>query len=376
MKLKKIFSLVFIGTMVLLCAESATAKKQNLRNDHIIIKWAEGVTPEQKAVIEDAVSHMIYVPGGAFYFENNCYGRLTDSKGMLIKNHWISQHEVSQELWKAVMGNNPSTNKGANLPVSNVSWEDCQKFIKKLNSMTGLKFRLPNIYEWHYDAGGEQWKDKTQIDAAAQADVGWIHENSNHTVHPIAMKGPNSIGLYDVIGNLKEWTSTADNLPNYDLTYYNCGGAFNTLNNMSLVEAWARNVPSYGGSNIGLRLALNASNSYYSKKEPAERTTKKVPKPNHGSSHITKINVSNQYGYIYTNGGDIIVPPIYDETGASWSDGCIKVKEGKKWGYYDLKGNQITPCIYDKAEDFVNGKAVVTKDGRKFTIDKTGKEIQ
>ena len=118
----------------------------------------------------------------------------------------IGQTEVTQELWVAVMGSNPSRWKGPKLPVENVSWDDCQEFVKKLNALTGQHFRLPTEAEWEYAArGGSKNHGYMYSGSNNVDDVAWYDGNSDHKTHDVATKQPNELGLYDMSGNVYEW---------------------------------------------------------------------------------------------------------------------------------------------------------------------------
>ena len=126
----------------------------------------------------------------------------------LTNDYYIGKTEVTQALWKAVMGNNPSYFKGDNLPVENVSWDDCQKFISKLNSLTGQNFRLPTEAEWEFAARGGNNSNHYQYSGSnVLGDVAWYDGNSGHKTHVVATKQPNELGLYDMSGNVWEWCS-------------------------------------------------------------------------------------------------------------------------------------------------------------------------
>ena len=134
------------------------------------------------------------------------------------KHYAMCKYEVIQALWESVMGENPSKFKGADRPVENVSWNDCQKFLEKLNSMpevkeSGKTYRLPTADEWEFacraGATGGYCKlaDGTEITRDTVGEVAWFKQ-FNLTAHPVGQKKPNAFGLYDMHGNASEWTAT------------------------------------------------------------------------------------------------------------------------------------------------------------------------
>ena len=124
----------------------------------------------------------------------------------LTNDYYMGKYEVTQALWQVVMGKNPSYFKGDNLPVNYVRWKDCQRFISKLNSMTGRKFRLPTEAEWEYAArGGKKSRGYQYSGSSNISDVAWYDGNSGDKTHPVGTKQANELGIYDMTGNVLEW---------------------------------------------------------------------------------------------------------------------------------------------------------------------------
>ncbi len=126
-----------------------------------------------------------------------------------LPSYYIGQTEVTQALWQTVMGNNPSKHKGDNsYPVEQVSWNDVQKFISKLNNITGLRFRLPTEAEWEFAArGGTMSRGYKYSGSDNIRYVAWYKKTSGRETHPVGKKAPNELGIYDMTGNVWEWCS-------------------------------------------------------------------------------------------------------------------------------------------------------------------------
>ena len=141
----------------------------------------------------------------------------------LTSDYYIGETEVTQELWTAVMGDNPSYFKGKKNPVERVNWNDCQVFIKKLNALTGKNFRLPTEAEWEYAArGGKYSKGYRYAGSNNIKEVAWYDINSESKTHPVAQKQPNELGIYDMSGNVEEMCADW-----YDSGYYSNSPATN-----------------------------------------------------------------------------------------------------------------------------------------------------
>ena len=187
----------------------------------------------------------------------------------LTNDYYMGKYEVSQALWEAVMGSNPSEYKGDNRPVETVSWNDCQEFISKLNSMTGRKFRLPTEAEWEYAArGGKKSRSYQYSGSSNISDVAWYDGNSGSKTHPVGTKQANELGIYDMSGNVYEWCSdwygSYSSSSQTNPTGADSGSSRVYRGGSWIYIAWlcrlsyrAGNTPGYRSYGLGLRLALS-----------------------------------------------------------------------------------------------------------------------
>ena len=187
-----------------------------------------------------------------------------------LSDYYIGETEVTQELWQAVMGSNPSRFSGyPQRPVEQVSWNDCQEFIKKLNQLTGKNFRLPTEAEWEYAArGGNKSLDYKYSGSDIVGVVAWYDGNSGSRTHDVKTKQANELGIYDMSGNVYEWcqdwygnySSSSQTNPTGptlgSFRVFRGGGWYCSAGDCRVSFRYYNN-PDYGSGNLGLRLSLS-----------------------------------------------------------------------------------------------------------------------
>ena len=187
----------------------------------------------------------------------------------LLKDYYIGETEVTQSLWEAVMGNNPSHYKGALLPVETVSWDECHNFLKRLGELTHHHFRFPTEAEWEFAARGRNSNPEEMYAGSSEVwNVAWYGDNNNNGTSPVKRKMKNELGIYDMSGNVNEWcldfyASYPNNKlidpkgPTIGTMRVARGGSW--YENEAKCRVYVRNkaLPSTRSSNLGLRLALS-----------------------------------------------------------------------------------------------------------------------
>lgn len=159
-----------------------------------------------KFEVNNVTFEMIVVEGGTFNMGDtyDC-GRVNENPihSVTLSDYYIGKTVVTQELWEAVVGNNPSYIKESNLPIERISWVDCRRVIRKLNVATGKIFRLPTEAEWEYAAkGGNKSKGYKYSGSNNLNKVAWYNN-----VRAVGTKDPNELDIYGMSGNIWEWCS-------------------------------------------------------------------------------------------------------------------------------------------------------------------------
>ena len=256
-------------------------EKQRIAEERRLKEEEEALVKDELFLVKGVSFKMIGVHGGEFSMGANVATVGTDDDEfpvhqVMLSSFGIAQTEVTQELWNAVMGNNPSKFKGNKLPVECVSWNDCIEFIEKLNALTGRVFRLPTEAEWEYAArgghsGGYKYSGSDNI-----YDVAWYETNSSDKTHKVASKQSNELGLYDMSGNVWEWcqdlydyhyysfSETRNPIgpkkPNNENSYVLRGGCFQSFKGHCCVSTRSQSKSDSRTPSIGLRLAYSLGN--------------------------------------------------------------------------------------------------------------------
>jgi formylglycine-generating enzyme required for sulfatase activity len=192
------------ATKGLLVAPFTEAKAKELQKE--VAKSLQKEVEEKEDLGKEVKLQMILIPAGKFMMgspvsEKGRGGDETQHEVVLTKSFYMGKYEVTQEQWEAVMRNNPSSRKGAKFPLTDVSWEDCRNFIKKLNAKTDGGYRLPTEAEWEYACRAGTSTAYYFGDSLTKSDGNY----NTLTTKPVGNYKPNVFGLYDMHGNAREW---------------------------------------------------------------------------------------------------------------------------------------------------------------------------
>ena len=195
----------------------------------------------------------------------------------IVEDFYIGQTEVTQKLWKAVMGYNPSKFKCKKRPVTNVNYYEVEEFLRRIDSITGMKFRLPTEQEWEYAArGGKNSRGYVYSGGNDVKKVAWTNENARR-IKKVKKRTANELGIYDMSGNVWEWCGTKycffDKERNAKIgrdgqMYCIRGGACELPKTMARVAWRGKRLPDLKNSFGGFRLCLDVT--YIKEEEPSE----------------------------------------------------------------------------------------------------------
>ena len=219
-------------------------KNQAYSETGICQDTARGCPPDLIFKVNGLEYRMIGIKGGHIHMKGA-------TKTTKIKDFFIGETEVTQELWMAVMGSNPSSHRGdLNMPVDGVDMEDCLHFAEKLSKMSGRKLSVPTYAYWLYaaKAGEEPLASNCHTDSTL-TERAWYRDNSLGITHAVKSRKPNSLGIYDMTGNLQEWTSTSDGQ-----LFRTAGSSYNSKPEHCHLDHHDDCNPESGKNTLGLRL--------------------------------------------------------------------------------------------------------------------------
>ena len=289
------YHIIMKKLLIVLCCFLAlqSCNKDNIKNETINgfdINWTGDLNKNEKDAIREMISNMVNVDGGTFYmgaqkdsveyynYDENATSWESPVHEVTVSEFYINKYEVTQDLWKAVMGNTPNDEanmqwedkfgKGDKYPAYRISFKEVETFIGKLNEYTGLNFTLPTEAQWEYAAkGGANTSYALYAGGDNVLEYAWIDQNSEKSSE-VGMKTPNKLGLYDMSGNVWEmcqdwyYDYTADAVTNPVGEAYNeglkvfRGGSWNTNAQQARVTARYKQGIHYRDYNTGFRLVL------------------------------------------------------------------------------------------------------------------------
>ncbi|GHU77040.1 hypothetical protein FACS189414_3800 [Bacteroidia bacterium] len=247
-----------------------------INNDSVQAKLNDGQIKSSNGKNHVVEIPLVWVQGGTFTMGctseqgNDCDSDEMPKHQVTLSSYYIGQYEVTQKQWQEVMGTNPSYFKGDNLPVENVSWDDVQIFLRKLNQETGKTYRLPTEAEWEYAARGGTKSNGYKYSGSNDVGiVAWYNDDSSSKTHPVGTKRANELGIYDMSGNVWEWCS------DWYATYISSsqsnptgatsgssrvyrGGSWGSSSRYVRVPNRGSGAPGYRSSYLGFRLASSS----------------------------------------------------------------------------------------------------------------------
>ena len=261
-----------------------------MKKNHLLLTMLIACVTTASAQTKDDVYYkandvsfaMVYVEGGSFMMgapadDTECDENCRPAHKVTLSSYYICKYEVSQRLWEAVMGSNPSSYKSEmpdniyiDVPVHDVSWFDCQEFISKLNKLTGKQFRLPTEAEWEFAArGGKKSKGYMYSGSNRLGAVAWADKETPAYIGPSRERWGNELGIYDMTGNVDEWCQdwygpykkTAQVNPKGPQTGTSRvlrGGSYFGINKSWKVWERMKDTPYYSADRLGLRLVISA----------------------------------------------------------------------------------------------------------------------
>lgn len=234
--------------------------------NNILVQWRADITDTQKEVITEIINGLVDIEGGTFIMGSDKKDHYWDYAGARyyidapshserVNSFKLSKYELTQKIWQVIMGNNPSRYWGDDFPVTNVSWNDCQSFINKIRQLSGVEFRLPTEAEWDYVANKNLPHYSEYADYIKKTE--WVSNGADKMPHSVGSKECNSFGVYDIIGNVREWTSDHASLDySHPRTLYNYIARGNTYKSWSPEYFRYDFSPFERKDTLGFRIAL------------------------------------------------------------------------------------------------------------------------